>query len=125
MTMPEYEVCDCGKRGTHAVCNEKPSGPLDGKWKVTCHGWATMFNPLGDHKVISGAEGHNEAVGIKGAYFHIEPIAGGFRLIYDHKDNHKFFHDIIDHIFPQDDGSYHGILYKGGDRKFSFTLERA
>jgi hypothetical protein len=26
MTIPEYDICDCGKRGPHAVCNNTITG---------------------------------------------------------------------------------------------------
>ncbi|MBU0967315.1 MAG: hypothetical protein KKA54_13150 [Proteobacteria bacterium] len=87
---------------------------------------APLLNLLDDHKVISGHEGHNEAKGITGGYFHIEPMASdlGFKLIYDHEKNDDFFRDIVDTVVPQPDGSFYGTLFKGGKRKFNFSLHK-
>jgi len=98
---------------------------LDGEWAVTCHGWAAVFNPLGDHKVIQDGEGFNRAVGIEGAYFYTASATGNkYILDYNHPRNHEFFKDIVDIVEVQFDGTAKGVLYKGGKKKFDFTLTR-
>ena len=100
---------------------------LDGEWLVTCLGWAAIFNPLNDHKVIQDGEGFNRAVGIEGAYFYVIQLGqGGYKLDYNHPKNHEFFRDIIDivTIQPDDTAKAKGKLYKGGKFKFDFTLTR-
>ncbi|HCR36155.1 TPA: hypothetical protein DIU22_03890 [Candidatus Woesebacteria bacterium] len=97
---------------------------LDGEWAVTCHGWASIFNPLGDHKIIKDGEGFNRAVGIEGAHFYVSTNGEKYCLDYNHPKNHEFFCDIIDVVEEQDDGTFRGILYKGGIERFEFTLTR-
>ena len=98
---------------------------LDGEWLVTCLGWAAIFNPLNDHKVIKDGEGFNRAVGIEGAYFYVTLLGQGrYQLDYNHPRNHEFFCDIIDVVEPQDAGTFTGILYKGGIERFEFTLTK-
>jgi len=105
---------------------------LDGEWAVTCLGWAAIFNPLGDVKVISGGEGYNRAVGISGAWFYVchEPAPYDrfgekkYTLDYNHIKNHEYLRDIIDIIEIQPDDTAKGKLYKGGKFKFDFTLTR-
>jgi len=95
---------------------------MDGEWAVECHGWAAIFNPLGDHKVIKDGEGFNRAVGIDGAWFYVSHAPFGYRLDYNHPKNHEFFHDIIDTVAIQVDGTAKGVLYKAGKAKFDFTM---
>ena len=97
---------------------------LAGEWAVTCLGWASIFNPLNDHKIISGGEGFNRAVGITGAYFYVSTNGKKYCLDYNHPKNHSFFRDIIDVVEPQDDGTFRGILYKGVPERFEFTLTK-
>ena len=127
---------------------------LDGEWAVECRGWAAIFNPLNDHKVILDGQGFNRAVGIEGAYFHcyelgahvgsewletclnweemlnvlddpLKPADGKkFILDYNHLKNHEFFRDIIDIVTISDEGTSKGTLYKAGRPKFEFTLTR-
>jgi len=97
---------------------------LDGEWLVTCLGWARIFNRVNDHKIIHGGEGFNRAVGIEGAYFYVSHAPFGYRLDYNHPKNHEFFHDIIDIVEVQFDGTAKGVLYKGGKKKFDFTLTK-
>ena len=98
---------------------------LDGEWLVTCLGWAAIFNPLNDHKVIQNGEGFNRAVGIEGAYFYVDQdVKGTYVLDYNHPQNHEFFHDIVDIVTVLDDGTARGTLYKAGKAKFEFTLTR-
>jgi len=102
---------------------------LDGEWMVTCLGWAAIFNPLGDHKIIQNGEGFNRAVEIEGAYFYVksEPAPFGgekYALDYNHPQNHEFFQDIIDIVEIMPDGTAKGVLYKAGRPKFDFTLTR-
>lgn len=101
---------------------------MDGEWAVECHGWASIFNPLGDHKVIKDGEGFNRAVGISGAYFHVSPATNTskycFCLDYNHHKNDNFLHDIVDVVRIQPDGTAKGKLYKAGNFKFEFTLTK-
>jgi len=102
---------------------------LDGEWAVECHGWASIFNPIGDHKVIKDGQGVNRAVGIEGAYFKIIKNPFGkdnneYLLDYNVEWNDKFFHNITDLVQVQPDGTAKGVLYKAGRPKFEFTLTR-
>jgi len=98
---------------------------MDGEWAVECHGWAAIFNPLNDHKIIQGGEGFNRAVGIEGAYFYVTSLGQGrYKLDYNHPRNHEFFCDIIDIVTIQPAGTAKGKLYKAGKFKFDFTLTR-
>ena len=114
MTIPEDNCCDCGS-----------AGQLDGEWKVTCHGWAAMFNALGDHKIIKDGRGHNKALGVVGAYFRVSSyrlpgVAGKYDLALVYDDNRTV--DLMTHL---SDDEWSGQLYRDGKYKFSFTLERA
>jgi len=102
---------------------------LDGEWLVTCLGWAAIFNPLNDHKVILDGQGLNRAVGIEGAYFKIIKNPFGkddneYLLDYNVEWNDKFFHNITDLVLVQPDGTAKGKLYKAGKFKFDFTLTK-
>ena len=98
---------------------------INGEWAVECHGWAAIFNPLNDHKIIQGGEGFNRAVGIEGAYFYVTSLGQGrYKLDYNHPRNHEFFCDIIDIVTIQPAGTAKGKLYKAGKFKFDFTLTR-
>ena len=105
---------------------------LDGKWRVTCHGWAAMFNVLNDHKIIADGQGHNRAGKFEGAYFRVSPTyrlpgaAHGYdcALIYDDPRNHEFFRSVVDVMTKVSDTKWKGQLYHNGEYKFSFTLER-
>ena len=97
---------------------------LDGEWAVECLGWAAIFNPLNDHKVIRDGQGFNRAVGISGAHFYASANGEKYCLDYNHPKNDRFFRDIIDVVEPQGDGTFRGILYKGGIERFDFTLTK-
>ena len=102
---------------------------MDGEWAVECLGWAAIFNPLNDHKVIQDGEGFNRAVGIEGAYFHVchEPAPFGgekYALDYNHVKNDEYLRDIIDIVTVSDNGTVKGVLYKAGRPKFEFTLTK-
>ena len=98
---------------------------MDGEWLVTCLGWAAIFNPLNDHKVIQDGEGFNRAVGIEGAYFYTAPATGNrYILDYNHPRNDDFFKDVVDIVEILPDGTARGILCKAERRRFEFTLTR-
>jgi len=98
---------------------------INGEWAVECHGWAAIFNPLNDHKIIQGGEGFNRAVGIEGAYFYMVPVAvDRYILDYNHPRNDEFFKDVVDIVEILPDGAAKGVLYKAERRRFEFTLTR-
>lgn len=45
MTIPEYDICQCGKRGPHSECNPAPADQIDGEIKqiLYAHGGSRIY----------------------------------------------------------------------------------